>query len=177
MQDPLDELNRRIRGEGLPSLSNQIGADEATTRKAVDQALPVLIQALGRNARSQQGAESLAKALDRDHDGSILDDLNAHLQKPEQANGHGILEHILGNKRGAVESVLGKKTGLSAGAIGSLLAALAPMLMGALGKAKKGGGLGANDLGGLLKNAGGGLMSKAGCLMSLLPLLSKFIKR
>ena len=177
MTDPLDELNQRIRGNGLQTLSKQIGADEATTKRAVDQALPMLIQALGKNARSSGGAQALASALDRDHDGSILDELEGHLQQPERANGHGILGHILGNKRGALESILGKKTGLSKGAIGSILIALAPMLMGALGKAKKGGGLGANDLGGVLKKAGGGLMSKGGCLMSLLPLLAKFIKK
>lgn len=177
MIDPLDELNRRIRADELETLGKHVGADAKTTKRAVEQALPMLVQAMGRNARHANGAKALAAALERDHDGSILENIQSHLQQPEQANGHGILKHVLGSKRGALESLLGKKTGLSAGAIGSLLAALAPLLMGAVGKAKKDGGLQANDLGGVLKKAGGGLLSKAGCLMSLLPLLSKFIGR
>ncbi len=178
MTDLLEELNRRIRGEDLKALSDQVGGDEASTRRAVDEALPVLINAMRRNTKRRDGAEALANALERDHDGSILDDVSGHLQQSDSTEGNGILKHILGDKRGALESILGKKSGLSAGAIGGLLAKLAPLLMGALGKARKEGGLGIEDLGKVLKKSkGGGGMSKAGCLMSLLPLLGKFLKR
>lgn len=142
----LDLLSDQLSGEPTARIGQQLGVDEASASKAVSAALPVLMTALAGNASRQGGVESLAGALDRDHDGSILDDLAGFLGSPDTANGDGILKHTLGGQRGAVEQELGRQTGLDLGAVTKLLPILAPIVMGALGRAKRQDSL---DVGGL----------------------------
>lgn len=140
-------LSQVAGGDTTRTISRQIGADEDTTRKAISAALPTLVTALSRNAAASSGAGNLASALDRDHDGSILDDVAGFLQGGGASSlGDGILGHILGNRRGSVESGIGKASGLNQGQVGQLLALLAPLVMGALGRQKRQEGLGAGDL-------------------------------
>ena len=146
MSSLLEMLAGQLGGDTTAQISRQLGSDQAATGKAISAALPVLMGALARNASQKQGAESLAGALARDHDGSILDNLSGFLQKPETGAGEGILGHVLGSKRVAVEQQLGQQTGLDAGSIGKLLPILAPIVMGALGRAKRQSNL---DTGGL----------------------------
>jgi len=63
----------QIAGPALGQISGQIGADPQSTQTAVSAALPLLLGALARNASQPGGAEALAGALGRDHDGSVLD--------------------------------------------------------------------------------------------------------
>ena len=114
-------------------------------------ALGSLMTGLARNAQSTEGAGALAAALSKDHDGSVLDNLSGVLSAPEQGPGAGILGHVFGSKQGAVQSALGQSTGLDAGSMGKLLTMLAPLVMGALGKKQRQGGLNPSDLGGLLR--------------------------
>ncbi len=146
MSSLLEMLAGQLGGDTTTQISRQLGSDQAATGKAISAALPVLMGALARNASQKQGAESLAGALARDHDGSILDNLSGFLQKPDTGTGEGILGHVLGSKRAAVEQQLGQQTGLDAGSIGKLLPILAPIVMGALGRAKRQSNL---DTGGL----------------------------
>jgi hypothetical protein len=138
MSSILDMLAGQLSGGNLSQISKQLGADESTTQSAITAVLPTLLGALTKNAGSSSGAASLSAALDRDHDGSILDDLGGFLGgNPQAGPGDGILRHALGGQRSRVESSLGKTTGLDAGTIGKLLVTLAPMVMGALGRAKR----------------------------------------
>jgi hypothetical protein len=95
------------------------------------------MSALARSSSQEGGAASLAGALDRDHDGSVLDDVAGFLGSPDTQSGDGILRHTLGDRRPAVEEELGRQTGLDLGTITKLLPILAPLVMGALGKAKR----------------------------------------
>lgn len=124
--------------EGLDKLSGQIGADQNSTKKALEGAIPSLLGAMAKNTQSSQGAEGLLGALDRDHDGSILDDIGGFLgDSSKQEDGDGILKHVLGNNRTNVESSLSSKTGMSSSSISQLLKIAAPILLGFLGKQKK----------------------------------------
>jgi len=98
----------------------------------------------------------LANALDRDHDGSLLNNLDSFLKAPEQGKGSGILGHVLGGQRGRVEQYVSKSSGLNAGSTGQLLEMLAPLVMGSLGKQKKSQGLDAGGLAGMLGQVLGG---------------------
>ena len=102
--------------------------------------------------REHPRGPALAGALDRDHDGSVLDDLGGFLSKPDTRSGDGILRHTLGEQRGAVEQELGRRSGVDAGSIAKLLPILAPVVMGALGKAKRQDNL---DTGGLVSMLSG----------------------
>ena len=78
--DILNEIRNQLGGPALDGLAQQIGAPKAATEQAVGAALPMLIGGLARNAnRSPEDARSLAHALDRDHDPSLLDELGGML--------------------------------------------------------------------------------------------------
>ena len=142
----IDLLTQQIQSGGLARIAGQLGTDESTAGKAVPAVLGTLIGALAKNTSSGKGAEDLFGALSRDHDGSILDDIGGAISNHGNLAGNGILKHMLGGNRQSVESGLGSALGLDAGAIGKLLPMLAPILMGALGKARSQGNL---DIGGL----------------------------
>jgi hypothetical protein len=142
----LDMLTEQLAGERTAQIGRRLGTDEGAASKAIGAALPLLMGALARNASRGAGANSLAGALDRDHDGSVLEDLGAFLNSPDTRSGDGILRHTFGERRLAVEQELGRRTGLDAGSIAQLLPILAPIVMGALGKAKRQDNLDTGDL-------------------------------
>jgi len=147
----LDMLSGQLGGPALEMITSQLGADKSKVERAVPAALGSLMTGLARNTQSSNGAGALAAALSKDHDGSIFDNLSGALSAPEQGAGAGILGHVFGGKQGAVQSALGQSTGLDAGSMGKLLTMLAPLVMGALGKKQRQGGLNPSDLGGLLR--------------------------
>ncbi len=152
MSNDLASMVIGMLGSGeLNQLSSQLGADSASTQKAVSAAVPLLLSALGKNASSPQGAEALLGALSRDHDGSILDNVGAMLGSGALGkDGAAILGHVLGGKQGTVAAGLGKTTGLTADTSGQLLAMLAPLVMGSLGKTQRQSGLDAAGLASML---------------------------
>lgn len=145
-----DMLSSQLGGDALDRISSQIGADKDKTATAMNGALGTLLGALAKNTQQGDGASALAGALDRDDHASVMDRLQDHLQNPQAANGDGILRHVLGGRRSAVEQGLGAASGLDKGQVGSMLAMLAPVVMGALGKAKQQSNLGAGDLASML---------------------------
>jgi hypothetical protein len=149
--DLMQIVMQQLSGDGVKQIGQQIGADEGTTNQAIGTALPVLIAALANNSSQQNGAENLHRALQNDHDGSILDNLSGYLGGGNAtANGAAILGHVLGNRQDNVTNALSQQTGLDKGSIFQLLITLAPMLMGALGKTQAQGGFDAGSLSGYL---------------------------
>jgi hypothetical protein len=151
MSSLLDLLTSQLGGEQTRQISRAIGADEASTSKAISGALPMLLGALSNNAGASDGASALAGALDRDHDGSILDDLNGFLGRGDTSPGTAILGHVLGGRQAGAEAGLSQLAGIERSSAGKLLAMLAPVVMGALGKQKRQQGL---DLGALTEMLG-----------------------
>lgn len=146
MSGLMDLLTDQLSGDALDSLSSNIGADQDKTRSAVAAALPLLLGALAKNASRPGGAEALHEAIARDHDGSILNDTRSAVTNPNLADGQGILKHVLGGRRGQVEQGLSRASGLGSDQIGKVLATLAPIVLGSLGRAKTTRGMGAQDL-------------------------------
>lgn len=150
MASLFDTLNQQLQGNGVEEIARQLGIDPADAAKAVPAALGSLMGGLASNATREGGADALAGALARDHDGSVLDNLTGALSDPSA--GAGILGHVFGTKEPAVEAGLSQSTGLDAGTMGQMLKMLAPILMGALGKTQRDKGL---DTGGLTDLLGG----------------------
>ena len=146
----LDLLTQSLGNDAIKQISRQIGADERKTEQASSSALPLLLGALTKNSGQKSGAESLFKALERDHDGSILENIGGLLSDPDSGNGAGILKHVLGGSQQKVESSLGQSSGLDPASIGKLLQILAPLVMGALGQARQKGKLDPASLSGML---------------------------
>ena len=151
MASILDSLMQQLSGDALNQIGGHIGADPRQTQQAVGAALPALLGALGHNAAQPQGAEALSKALQRDHDGGVLDNLSGFLSGGGNVDdGNGILKHTLGDKRGAVEQGISRASGLDMSQIGQLLPLLAPIVMGMLGRQQRQGGLDASGLASML---------------------------
>jgi hypothetical protein len=146
----LDMLQQRLGGQTVNQISQKLGADPGTTGNAIDAALPLLLTALARNATQGQQAQSIDRAVSEDHSGGILDDVQGYLNNAESGPGAGILGHVLGGKQQGVQTGLSQATGLDAGKAGQLLTILAPLVMGALGKAKRENQLDSNGLSTLL---------------------------
>ncbi|NIJ68635.1 DUF937 domain-containing protein [Xanthomonas sp. 60] len=165
-------------GQGLQQVAQQLGVEPAQASTAVQSALPLLLGALGQNASSPQGAQSLLNALQRDHAPAAAGgggfDLGGILTAVlggsggQATNGGGILGHVFGGQSPQAAAVVGQKAGLDTSRSSQLLAILAPIVMSflaqrfaqqgnanelgqALGKEQQGSGLG-----GLLDQDGDG---------------------
>lgn len=150
----MDILQGQLSEEMVGQLSEHIGAEPQQTAQAANGIFATLLGGLANNASSEGGLSALANALDRDHDGSMLDDLAGMVggmlqgggQESRATNGLGMLNHILGDRQEVAAEQIGQSSGLSAGQVMKLLPILAPIVMSVLGKTKNSGGL---DLGGL----------------------------
>lgn len=153
----MELLQGQLSSTMLDQIAGQLGgANKEQTASAASGAINVLLGALAKNASTPSGSSALASALDKDHDGSILDDFigmatGAAQSNSRTLNGAGILKHVLGGKQNGAIDMLSKMSGLDSGKTGSLLTMLAPMVMGALGKAKRSQGLDAGGIGNLLQ--------------------------
>lgn len=145
-------LNQVLTTGNVRQIGNQIGADESTTSNAIQLALPLIVSALSRNASTPQGADDLHNAVANDHDGSLLDDLGGFLLNSQNADGGGILGHILGSRQGMVANELSQQSGLNAGQVAQLLITLAPIIMAVLGRARQQQGLDSQGLSQTLNN-------------------------
>jgi hypothetical protein len=239
MASLLDTLSQQLSPEVVRGMGRQIGADERQTEQALSALLPMMVGGLAKNtAGNPQGSIKLSQALERDHDGSLLDhitgmlggstaqqhplagmlgggqqggDLLSALLGGGQSSGQGGMGGLLGgllggssqpqsqqggagdllgtllgggsmvnvlggllgtapassratNVAGILGNILGgsnvpqiqqcvsKATGLDPNKIGALMAMLAPMIMGALGKVKRQQGLDAGGLARVLEN-------------------------
>lgn len=155
-----DILEGRLDENLINDLRTHIGAESnEQTEAAANASIATLTTALAKNAETPNGRNSLLSALDRDHDGSILDDAANMLfgrkqpNNPKTLNGPGILEHIFGNKQDRVAEGIGRSSGLDKGKALKLLITLAPLILSVLGRAKRqqpsGGG---NNILDLLRN-------------------------
>ncbi|MFV0186453.1 DUF937 domain-containing protein [Empedobacter falsenii] len=142
------------------SAAKQLGINESQAQSAVAAAVPFLLSALNKNAQTGS-AEGISNAL-KQHDGSILDNLSGFLgQGGNQQDGLGILNHVLGNKQQNVASAISQQSGISVEQVTQILALVAPIVMGYLGKQKQSEGLDSNGIAGLLGGLVGGTSTQS----------------
>lgn len=173
----MDMLTAQLGGGMLDKISGQLGADKNATSAAMTAALPMILGGLAKNAKSPEGAASLASALEKDHDGSLLDNIPGLVgmlggggsgggglggllgaatsmlgggASKKSVDGAGILRHVLGDKQPTVEQGISKASGLDMSKVAMLLPMLAPIVMGAVGKMKKENNLDAGGLASML---------------------------
>ena len=171
MASLLEALTQHVTGSALQHVSRQLGTDEATTSGAIGAALPMILAALAKNASRADGADALNRALQKDHDGSVLNDVGGAVNGYASGPGAAILKHVFGGKQDAVAAGVGQAAGLDASKAGALLTMLAPVVMGALGKARRSGGLDAGGLAAMLGEEQAAIAPRAGGLGSLLSML------
>jgi len=191
----LDAMLGHLDPSTIQRMAGQLGATPQQTQTAIQAALPLLMGAMQRNAGSRTGADQLYRAVADDHQGVDLDELLGGLlgrvgdgayeragpggarglggnglsslsaQRPPLETGRKILGHIFGGQQPRAEAGVARASGLNMGSAGQLLAMLAPLLMGALGRATQQRNLDSDglnqtldqDTGRMSNGAGGGL--------------------
>jgi hypothetical protein len=152
----VDILSSQLGTEGVEMMGQKLGLDPATTQQAVAAAIPMLTGALAHNAAQPGGAADLHEALNA-HDGSILDNIGSYMSSNVGNIGAGgiggaILGHILGQHQDNATAGLANATGIDSGQAGQLLAMLAPLVMGALGRMKQQGGIDPGNIASVLQS-------------------------
>mgnify|MGYP001432816754 FL=1 len=157
--DLTELLKGNIPQDLIGTLSQQMGTEPQQTQTAAQNIFTTLLGGLAKNASTEEGAQGILGALDRDHDGSVLNDLGGLLTgamgSSQATNGAGILGHILGGKQQGAVDMVSQTSGIDANSAMSMMIKLAPILMGVLGKAKQDNGLDAGGLSGLLSGVMG----------------------
>lgn len=131
-----DLLARTLDDDAIQKMGARVGADSARTDKAAKASAAVLFEALRNNARRPGGDRAIFDAIERDHDGSILDHTDDVVRGERDADGMGILRHVLGENQDRAAQAIGQFAGLDKGKALQLLIMLAPLIMGLLGKMK-----------------------------------------
>ena len=158
----LEALLGLLQGQDIGNLASQVGGNEGEVKNGVIAALPAMLAALGKNAGTEKGAEELNNALEKKHDGSILDNLSGYLSNPDLKDGAGILNHLFGNQTSNVANAVSQSSGLDTNGSMKMLQMLAPILMGMLGQQKKQNNLDAKGLGNLTSMLASNFGSEAG---------------
>ena len=158
----LEALLGLLQGQDIGNLASQVGGNEGEVKNGVMAALPAMLAALGKNAGTEKGAEELNNALEKKHDGSILDNLSGYLSNPDLKDGAGILNHLFGNQTSNVANAVSQSSGLDTNGSMKMLQMLAPILMGMLGQQKKQNNLDAKGLGSLTSMLASNFGSEAG---------------
>ncbi|WP_426274193.1 DUF937 domain-containing protein [Chryseobacterium sp. S-02] len=151
----LDLLTGNTSNQVAEKAENKFGISRNQIIALLAVAAPLIISYLRNKSQDAKEAEALNNALDKDHDGSILND-SSQLEARESEGG-SILSHIFGGDKQNVENQLSQNTGISIDKIGPVLAMLAPVIMGYIGKEKQQNNVGAGGLGDLL----GGILGNA----------------
>lgn len=151
----LDLLTGNTGNQVATQAENKFGVSKTQILALLAVAAPLVISYLRNKSQDSKEAEALNNALDKDHDGSILDDVSQ--ADARQNEGGSILSHVFGNDKSAVENNLSQNTGISIDKIGPILAMLAPVIMGYIGKEKQQNNVGAGGIGDLL----GGILGNA----------------
>ncbi len=166
MSNLINEVFRHLTDDVIIQLSRQIGAqDPNRVKKAAHGISELLLDAITRNAQSQERGGGLFGALKKDHDGGILGDLMGVLggqrkvSNPSTTNGTGIINHLLGKRQLEAAQIIGQMSGLDIFKSGVLMQLIAPVVMGVVGQKQKSNGL---DLGGLAKVLMGGGQTQRG---------------
>ncbi len=174
MKNLLTDILESQVGSGFSGKAAQAaGISPDKSQMAIESAIPFLLGALAKNSSKPEGAQALGAALKKNHDGSVFGHIDDLFNESGQKDGAGILKHVLGNKQSEVERFLSEKNGIKSDQAGSLLKSLAPIVMGALGKAQKDSSMDTGQLSSLLNLAAGQFSGgKSGIPLSM---LSKFL--
>jgi len=182
MDNLMDLLQSQLGGKAMDLIASQMGGgNKDATQAATSGIVSMLMSAMAKNASTPEGASSLISALDRDHDGSVLDDVvgllggQRQVANPRATNGEGILKHLLGqgDKRNNAVQMISQMSGLETDNVGNMMVKLAPLVLGALGKARSQGNLDSNSLTGMLSQT---VQSRANADAQM-GLIGKFLDR
>jgi hypothetical protein len=134
----VDLVKDQLTGQVLGSLSSLVGASEADTRKATSAAVPALLGGLAKLASSQGGANQITSALgglDLGQLGNLAGMLGGSNASRMADQGGSLLGSLFGaSATGKMVETLAGFLGMKPGMARSLLAYLAPIVLGMIAK-------------------------------------------
>lgn len=158
MMDIMKLITEQITSQNtLSKLGGSVGAEPSQVEQIVKLGMPAILQALGRNAGTNDGAAALTKALEQ-HQDDTIDDIDGFFNNVDADDGAKILNHVFGGNNTRVQNNIAKTVGLESNQVSGVMSQLAPLLMGALGQQKKKQQLDTSGIAGLLS----GMLSQSG---------------
>ena len=139
--------------EVITQIASFLGVDRAAAQKAATGAVPSLLAGLSDLVTKPAGANQLSKLLSAQQAGSLTDLLRKGDPEGLAQAGSGMLSGLFGGKTtDAMAQAIGKFAGIGEGGGKSLITALAPIVLGALGQQQRDAGLDTNGLASLLRS-------------------------
>ncbi|NLC04965.1 MAG: DUF937 domain-containing protein [Erysipelothrix sp.] len=120
----------------VEELSKKNNLDPKQVTQVASMGIPALLGKLNQNANNDKQKASLAKAID-DHSDDDVSDVLGFLKNIDLNDSQKMLGHIMGDDSQNVSSLISKKSGVKNTDVTSMLAMLAPLIMGFLGNKKK----------------------------------------
>jgi hypothetical protein len=130
----LPQILELVNGNSGQEISKKVGLEPSQLITVTTIALPLILQAMSQNTSQNDGADALASALKKDHDGKILDSLGQYVEKTDFSEGEAILNHVVGEKKSAISETVGAIAGIDKQKAFQVIAILTPILMGLLGQ-------------------------------------------
>ena len=154
----MDLLNSAGGQDSLGNLASGLGLDIGKTGDLVGALAPALLGGLQKQAGSEDGLASLAKALGSGDHQRYIDNPELISADETRADGNNILGHLLGGKDVSrnVAAQAAQSTGIDASLIEKALPLIAGLAMGAVSKSSNGGQSLDRSLPGLLGGLIGG---------------------
>lgn len=156
----------QLKNGGITEIAEKLGVSPLQAEKAAHGALPSLMTALANKSKSANATDNdhgFLSLLDKNKDGSVMDDIMALVAKGGANSGDvtSLVSSILGGKSDKVVNELSKSSGINPAQAGGLLSMIAPLIMQTLSKSKTEGGLDLTGVSTLLNTQKGKAQEKA----------------
>lgn len=156
----------QLQNGGITEIAEKLGVSPVQAEKAAHGALPSLMTELANKSKSASATNNehgFLSLLDKNKDGSVMDDIMALVAKggPNSGDVTSLVSNILGGKSDKVVSELSKTSGINPAQAGGLLSMIAPLIMQTLSKTKAEGGLDLEGMSSLLDTQKGKAQEKA----------------
>jgi hypothetical protein len=134
MESMVGMLMSHLSGDNLSMIGKLVGGDSNSAKSILSTAVPLLMGVMANTAAKPGGADTLARMTEGGKLDSVVDNTGGYLQNPDVAGGTNILSSLLGGQQGTVVAMIAQKTGFSTESIGKVLAVVAPLVVGFVGK-------------------------------------------
>jgi len=161
--------------DGIGDIAQEIGTDEDTARGAVATTVPLMIGGLSRLTAEPEGSSALFEALEEeDEEKGFFGNMASMLTSPlALAAGGMMVNRMFGGRKGPIEAGLSSAFGLGRSQTGSLMMAVAPVVLGTLRRRRIEDQLDAAGIAGLLRREEEDLRAESGELNGLMGLLDR----
>jgi hypothetical protein len=132
----IDLVQQQLGPDGVQDISRQLGADPATTQRAIDAALPMMVGGMASAAQQPGGETAVQAALGAPAAGGLGGALGGLGDLLGGGAAGSILGSILGQHHDTVQDGVAKESGLDKGKVVQLLILLAPIVLRALSQHK-----------------------------------------